>query len=312
MKSETKSIAFDKVKLFKTSLGVGFLCFSSCFYETKGFSIPSTTSYNQIRRIFQQDDFMPTVASMTRRCNRQRMRMHVAPVDIDFASLANPVTTSSFYLSAVEVFDGSSIVDPVVVSSSFWSGLQRQVLSVILGQFIASVVFAILVSFLAPQLSALRDTIVSKFTNGNNSDTATKKFIKADSIVRPEPDFGKLLICLLIDIIGTSSEALPIIGEATDVVTAPVAAFALQKLFPGSSNFVFLFEFAEEILPLTDFIPFATICWVVDTYYPESSVADVFQLGNYNSAAVTISDRADSLDTTGERINENLNDTNKR
>ena len=227
-------------------------------------------------------------------------------VDNDLVSLANSMASSSFHLSAVEVFDGSSIVDPVVVSSSFWSGLQRQILSVILGQFIASIVFGILASILAPQISALRDTVLSKISGSGStnqkSEAPPKKFIKADSIIRPEPNFGKLLICLLIDIVGTSSEALPIVGEITDIVTAPAAALILQNLFPGSSKFVFFFEFAEEILPLTDFIPFATICWVVDTYYPESSIADVFQLGNYNGQAVTAAEKAESLDVAADRI----------
>eukprot|EP00535_Pseudo-nitzschia_heimii_P005339 CAMPEP_0197179226 /NCGR_PEP_ID=MMETSP1423-20130617/4254_1 /TAXON_ID=476441 /ORGANISM="Pseudo-nitzschia heimii, Strain UNC1101" /LENGTH=223 /DNA_ID=CAMNT_0042629113 /DNA_START=238 /DNA_END=912 /DNA_ORIENTATION=+ len=214
------------------------------------------------------------------------------------------MATSSFQLCAVEVFDGSSIVDPVVVSGNFWSSLQRQIVSALLGQFIASVAFAILASLLAPQLSALRDVVVSKFTNENNNEAPAKKFIKADSIVRPEPDFGKLFICLLIDIVGTSSEALPIVGEFTDVLTAPAAALALQNLFPGSSKFVFLFEFAEEILPLTDFIPFATICWVIDTYYPESSIADVFQLGTSRGGAVTAAEKAESFDTIGDAMNE--------
>ena len=228
----------------------------------------------------------------------------MAPIDVDVTHFTNSVGAYSFHLCAVEIFDGSSIVDPVVVSSNFWSGLERQIVSAVLGQFIASVVFAILASLLAPQLSALRDAVVSKFTNESSSEAPTKKFIKADSIIRPEPDFGKLLICLLIDVIGTSSEALPIVGEFTDVLTAPAAALALQKLFPGSSKFVFLFEFAEEILPLTDFIPFATICWAIDTYYPESSIADVFQLGSYKDSAVTMAEKAESFDTIGKKIDE--------
>jgi hypothetical protein len=206
-------------------------------------------------------------------------------------------TPTTLHLSVVEIFDGSSIVDPVVISTSFWSALQRQILSVILGQIFAAVVFSILASFLAPQISSFRDFILSKFTsNGNENNTSsssgassTKPFIKADSIiVRPEPDFGKLIICLLIDIIGVSSEAVPILGEFTDIVSAPISAAVLQNLFPGSSKFVFLFELTEEILPFTDIIPFATICWVIDTYYPESSVADIFQLGkNYVDALET-------------------------
>jgi len=205
-------------------------------------------------------------------------------------AIIDPImTTTTFHLSvaaaaAVEIFDGSAIIDPVVVSNSFWSGLRKQILSVILGQLLAAVAFSILASFLAPQLSSLRDAILSKFNNDESNDTP---FIKADSILRPEPDFGKLSICLLIDIIGTSSEVLPILGGLTDVISAPISATVLQNIFPGSSKFVFFFELLEELLPLTDIIPFATICWVIDAYYPESAVAGVFQLGgNYSRETI--------------------------
>ena len=299
-----------RIKLRLTSLLLGMMCFSSFFYNgVQGFCIPKTETVNGLRVIPPKPTFL------NRQLDRQTSRIHMLNVDSDLVSLANSMASSSFHLSAVEVFDGSSIVDPVVVSSSFWSGLQRQMLSVILGQFIASIVFGILASILAPQISALRDTVLSKISGSEStnqkSEAPPKKFIKADSIIRPEPNFGKLLICLLIDIVGTSSEALPIVGEITDIVTAPAAALILQNLFPGSSKFVFFFEFAEEILPLTDFIPFATICWVVDTYYPESSIADVFQLGNYNGQAVTAAEKAESLDVAADRMRRNI-DNDKR
>jgi len=242
--------------------------------------------------------------------------IHMIPHVIDTSLLTDTMATSAFHLSAVEVFDGSSIVDPVVVSSNFWSSLQRQLLSVILGQLIASVVFAILVTVLAPQLVIVRDMVIAKITNinndGNDNATPSKTFIKADSIVRPAPDFGKLLICLLVDIIGTSSEALPVVGELTDILTAPVLGFILQNLYPGSSKFVFFFEFAEEILPLTDFIPFATICWAVDTYFPESTIAELFQLGNYNDSVVTTAEKVESFDASSERINQDSDNNSYR
>ena len=306
-------MALHQVKLSVASLLLGVICFYRCFHDANGFFVPTTAMANTLRGMPLDSAFATTVTAITHNYNRQTSRTHMMPIDIDLASFADSMTSSSFHMSAIEVFDGSSIVDPVVVSSSFWSSLRSQFLSVILGQFIASVVFAILASFLAPQLSSLRDTVLSKFTNNdNNRQMPTKPFIRVDSIARPAPDFGKLLICLLIDIIGASSEALPIVGEFTDILTAPAAALILQNLYPGSSKFVFLFEFAEEILPLTDFIPFATICWVVDTYYPESSIADVFQLGNYNGSAVTTAEKLDSFNTSAENTRSRTSDNNTK
>lgn len=293
-------------KVSITSLLLAAICFSTCYDDVNGFLVPTATE----RTIFLRGDTRDSdfsSASTTSLRNRERKRIHMMPVDI--TSFTDSIASSSFHLSDVAVFDGSSIVDPVVVSNSFWSGLQRQFLSIILGQFFATVVFGIAASFFSSQLSAVRDAVLSKFNDGTSQTPAQKPFVKADALARPAPDFGKLVICLLIDIVGTSSEALPILGEFTDILTAPAAALLLQNLYPGSSKFVFAFEFAEEILPLTDFIPFATICWVVDTYFPESSVADVFQLGNFS--AVTAEDKADSIDTSGERISSQDIDTKR-
>lgn len=68
------------------------------------------------------------------------------------------------------------------------------------------------------------------------------------------PNVSKLLLCLLIDILGTSSVLLPIVGEFTDIAYVPIAALVLRSSFQGS-NVVFALEFApEEILPLPDII----------------------------------------------------------
>ena len=167
-----------------------------------------------------------------------------------------PPEWSSIILS-VDVFDGSSIVDPVVVSNSFWGALQRQMLSVILGQLLAGVVFTVLATFFASQISNIRDYIIGNFFSSNDGNPSKNDFIKAGdpriktNYDRPAPDFGKLLICLAIDFVGTSSELIPIIGELSDIITAPIAATVLQNLF-GGSKVLFFFEFAEEILPFTE------------------------------------------------------------
>jgi hypothetical protein len=50
---------------------------------------------------------------------------------------------------------------------------------------------------------------------------------------------------------------VPILGELTDVVYAPIAATVLRNLY--GSNILFGLEFVEEILPFTDILPLATI-----------------------------------------------------
>jgi len=82
-------------------------------------------------------------------------------------------------------------------------------------------------------------------------------------------------------VLGSSSEILPIVGEFTDILYAPIAASLLRSLY--GSNVIFALEFAEEILPFTDIIPLATLCWVVDTFFADSDLARTLQLGSYRT-----------------------------
>jgi hypothetical protein len=167
---------------------------------------------------------------------------------------------ASSLLTAVQVFDGSTIVDPVVVSDVFWAGLKGKIIAVVIGQVLATVAFALLSSLLASQLAQVGDFVTKTlFSSSASSPTENRKtFIKASDIAsKPAPDFGKLLICLAIDIIGSSSELVPILGEVTDIVYAPIAATILRSLY--GSNIIFALEFTEEILPFTDILPLATI-----------------------------------------------------
>lgn len=72
-----------------------------------------------------------------------------------------------------------------------------------------------------------------------------------------------LLACLALDAIGYASFAIPGLGEFSDVIWAPISAFIFYKMFGGAKGaFGGIFNFAEEILPFTDFIPTFTIMWV--------------------------------------------------
>lgn len=162
---------------------------------------------------------------------------------------------------AVDVFDGSSIVDPVVVSDVFWTSLKSKIIAVIIGQVLATIAFGILSSFLATQISQVGDFVSKNLFKDEGTTPKKATFIKANEIssatTLPTPDFGKLLICLAIDILGSSSELVPVLGEVTDVIYAPIAATVLRNLY--GSNILFGLEFAEEILPFTDILPLATL-----------------------------------------------------
>jgi hypothetical protein len=208
----------------------------------------------------------------------------------------------------VEYFDGSTIIDPVVVSNVFWSRLQANLLSVLLGQFLAAIVFSFLLSTAASQitkfLTFVSDQIFTTTTTqrDNQSPLRIPRNLRDDSSSSAlvQPDFGKLLICILIDSIGSSSMLLPLIGDASDLLWAPTAGLLLRYLF-YNSNVILVFEFAEEILPFTDILPLATLCWIIDTYFRETDIAKLLQLGAYASSSsatfgVTPKDRSDAID----------------
>lgn len=64
------------------------------------------------------------------------------------------------------------------------------------------------------------------------------------------------------DLFGYASFAIPGLGEFSDIVFAPISAVIFYKLFGGwKGAFGGVFNFVEEILPFTDFIPSFTIMW---------------------------------------------------
>ena len=232
-----------------------------------------------------------------------------------------PSSIETTFLQAVETFDGSTIADPVVVSSVFWSSITTKIISVIIGQILATIVFSILTYAVSSQLKSLGD-IVSKnvfkeMDNGKSnyndgggqenmsfqsSSPTTTSSAGTGGVKRTViPDFSKLLVCIIIDIIGTSSELIPVLGEVTDVVWAPIAALTLRNLFEGS-NVIFALEFIEEILPFTDVLPLATICWAIETFADEGEVAKVLQIGAYGPKRVVDKNDDSIVDVESKRF----------
>ena len=73
-----------------------------------------------------------------------------------------------------------------------------------------------------------------------------------------------LVICIIMDIIGYASFAIPGLGELSDIIWAPVSALIFYKFFGGRFGlFGGILDFVEEALPFTDFIPTFTIAWCI-------------------------------------------------
>lgn len=92
-----------------------------------------------------------------------------------------------------------------------------------------------------------------------------------------------LLSCIIMDAIGYASFALPVLGEFSDIVWAPISAMIFYKTFGGAKGvFGAVFNFAEEILPFSDFIPTFTIMWAWQ-YFTQSK-----QAGTINSKLLQV------------------------
>ncbi|MBN8879566.1 MAG: hypothetical protein E6Q24_18615 [Chitinophagaceae bacterium] len=73
-----------------------------------------------------------------------------------------------------------------------------------------------------------------------------------------------LIFCLLMDAAGYLTYAIPVFGELGDLFWAPVSALIFSISFGGWKGLLGgAFNFVEEILPGTDFIPSFTLAWVL-------------------------------------------------
>lgn len=86
-----------------------------------------------------------------------------------------------------------------------------------------------------------------------------------EALIAFEKKRNKLLpICLLMDIIGMFTYAIPGLGEAADIIWAPISGAVYYYLFKGNLGvFGGSFAFLEELMPGTDIIPSFTITWLI-------------------------------------------------
>lgn len=73
-----------------------------------------------------------------------------------------------------------------------------------------------------------------------------------------------LVLCIIMDLLGYASYAVPGLGEFADIIWAPVSGLVFFIMFGGWKGLLGgIFDFTEEILPGTDFIPTFTIAWLM-------------------------------------------------
>lgn len=72
-----------------------------------------------------------------------------------------------------------------------------------------------------------------------------------------------LIFGLLFDLIGMLSFTIPLLGEFSDVIWAPVSGYLMTRMYKGTLGKIGgVFSFVEEIFPFSDFIPSFTLMWI--------------------------------------------------
>ncbi len=73
---------------------------------------------------------------------------------------------------------------------------------------------------------------------------------------------ASLLFCIVMDLIGFATYAIPVLGEYGDVVWAPLSGWLFYQAFGTWRGMVGgVLNLIEEALPFTDFIPSFTIMY---------------------------------------------------
>ncbi|QBA64257.1 hypothetical protein [Muriicola soli] len=81
--------------------------------------------------------------------------------------------------------------------------------------------------------------------------------------MKETPKIKYLLLGLLFDGIGMLSFLIPGIGEFSDVIWAPVAAWLMTRMYKGKTGQIAgVITFIEELVPGFDLIPSFTLMWL--------------------------------------------------
>lgn len=88
-----------------------------------------------------------------------------------------------------------------------------------------------------------------------------------------------LIFCILMDIVGYATYAVPLLGEFGDIIWAPLSSIIFVATFGGWKGVLGgMGNFIEEILPGTDFIPSFTIMWFIQNMQTKKANTTVVKL----------------------------------
>ena len=87
-----------------------------------------------------------------------------------------------------------------------------------------------------------------------------------------------LLLGLFFDVVGMISYVIPLIGDFSDVIWAPIAAWLMTRMYKGKiGQAAGIVVFVEEIIPGLDVIPTFTIMWFYTYVFKDSKKGKVIE-----------------------------------
>ncbi len=82
---------------------------------------------------------------------------------------------------------------------------------------------------------------------------------------------SSLVFSILFDVLGLLSFAVPIVGEFSDIIWAPIAGYLMFKMYPNrTGKIASVFVFVEELLPFVDVLPTFTIMHIYKNYFKKN------------------------------------------
>ncbi|EID72253.1 hypothetical protein [Imtechella halotolerans] len=93
--------------------------------------------------------------------------------------------------------------------------------------------------------------------------------------MKNKPNYKKLAISILLDLIGMLSFVIPFVGEFGDVVWAPLSGWIMTRMYKGTTGKIAgAVTFIEEILPGVDIIPSFTLMWIYASFIEKDKMLD--------------------------------------
>ena len=73
----------------------------------------------------------------------------------------------------------------------------------------------------------------------------------------------KLGLSIILDGIGYTSFVIPVVGEFSDIIWAPLSAYIITRMYKGKQGRVAgVISLTEEALPFVDVLPTFTLMWI--------------------------------------------------